>query len=78
MICGRSIRTLTPEERDRRQELARENYERVYAEIEAELMEEWDREFGPEFRAKHPFKPDTARVHQLATARIAQQSNDEF
>lgn len=54
-------------------ECAREYYELIYAEIEAAEREEYDREFGQEFRVKHPFKPDGARVHAKVIERLTRE-----
>lgn len=67
MSWGGSIRRKT------REELDQERYEQVYAEIEAAEREEYDREFGQEFRVKHPFKPDGARVHAKVIERLTRE-----
>lgn len=77
-MCGRSIRRLTGDERAARDEAAGMHYDTLFAEIEAQEREEYDREFGPEFLAAHPFKPDGARVHRKVLARLEQERNEQF
>ncbi len=56
-MCDQSIRRLTPDEHaDRR-------YEELYAQVEAEDREAYDRHFGPAFRAAHPWKANGPDIH---------------
>lgn len=76
MLCGRSIRRLTPEEIDKRREQSQARYEEIYAEIEAAERAEYDEQFGAAFQTAHPFKPDGARVHAKVVARMTQESSE--
>lgn len=64
-MCTQSIRRMN------REELAQARYDEIYAEIEANDREEYDREFEPEFRAKNPFRADTARLHRMTEKRLS-------
>lgn len=77
-MCGRSIRRLTGDERAARDEAESEHYQALYAEIEDQEREEYDREFGPTDNPAHQFKPNGARVHEKVLARIGQERNDQF
>lgn len=62
-MCGRSIRRLTADERAARDELERERYAALYAEIEAAERAEFEQQFSLEFQLHHPFRPDGMRIH---------------
>ncbi len=53
---------------------ADERFQRAYddacAEIEAEMRAEYEAEFGPAFRAHHPFKPNGTDIHIEAINRL--------
>lgn len=63
-MCGTSIRRLTPSERDRNEEQEQARYDELFAQIEEEQREQYDREFGPGV----PFKP--RQVHERVVARM--------
>jgi len=69
VICP-SIRRLTRCEREQRDEREAEQYEAMFAQIEAEQRAEYDANFGPTFQAKWPFKLDGAKVHDMVLARL--------
>ena len=75
MFC-KSIRRLTSTERHRRDELRAERYEELTAEIEAQEMHEYNEQFGPTYKEKHPFKPDGARVHERVEKRLAAEEHE--
>lgn len=72
-MCGRSIRRLTPAERADRDEAEGMLYDTLFAEIEAAERLEYEQQFGPEFRAKHPFTPDRVHNHEEAMMRLRQE-----
>ncbi len=76
MMCGHSIRRLTPEEIDARRDAAQANYDRIYAEIEDAQRAEYEAEFGEEYRAKYPFKADGSEIHQQVQSRIVRESSE--
>lgn len=67
------IRRLTAAERAARDEAEAMRYDTVRAEIEAELMHEYNEQFGPEYQRRHPFKLDGAAVHDQVLARMRQE-----
>lgn len=67
------VRRLTGAERAARDEAEALRYQAVQAEIEAELLHEYNEQFGPTYQAKHPFKIDGARLHEQVIARIRQE-----
>lgn len=71
MICPQPIRRLTAAERDARDAQHQATYERIYADIEAREREEYDRSFGPTYRAKFPYKADGSVIHFKMLNRIA-------
>jgi hypothetical protein len=71
MICPRSIRRLTPEERARHDEQHQARYAELYAEIEAAERAEYDEQFGPFYRERHPFTLDGVRVHYKVLQRMS-------
>lgn len=74
MICGRPIRRLTADERVRLEAQHAERYEALYAEIEAAEREEYDREFGPLYKSKYPYKPNGQRTHFKVLDRMNKES----
>ncbi len=60
-----------------REEAAQARYDEIYAEIEADWREEYDREFGKEYRAKHPFRADTAKLHRMTEKRMSDERATE-
>lgn len=72
-MCGPNIRRMTAAERAARDEAAGMHYDTLFAEIEAEEREEYDREFSEAYRLRHPFKPDGARVHAKVLARLCEE-----
>jgi len=64
------IRRLTAAERAARDEAYALRYDAVYAQAEAEEREEYEKQFGPTYRAKYPFKTDGVRLHEKVIARI--------
>lgn len=66
-MCQRNIRRLTPDEQEERQA---DRYEELYAQIEANWRETYDREFGSAYRLKHPFKPDRNLIHAATMAQM--------
>ena len=69
MICHLPIRRLTAAERADRDEAEGMRYDTLYAQIEAEERAEYEEEFGEAYRAKNPYKPDGARIHEKVVAR---------
>lgn len=69
MICP-SIRRLTAAERAERDERHANKYERVAAEIEQAQREEYEREFGPTYKAKHPYVLDGEALHERVLQRM--------
>jgi len=69
-------RRLTPDQRDRFAEQEQDRYEELYAEIEEAEREEYDRAFGAEYRALHPFQPDRGRVHAKVVARMKEEAEE--
>lgn len=65
-----SIRRLTAEERAARDEAEAMRYDTVRAEMEAELLHEYNEQFGPEYQRRHPFKLDGPAVHDLTLKRM--------
>lgn len=57
-------------ERDRRDELHRERYNSVFAEIEAQERANYDEEFGVEYRKLHPYQPDGRRINELTLEQL--------
>lgn len=74
--CGRNVRLMTQEERDRREDLEQRLYDEMYAQIEDRQRAEYDQEFGPAFRAAHPFRPNHAVIHRLTTEAIEKAKNE--
>lgn len=62
-----TIRRLTPDEQEERQDRC---YEELYAQIEANMLEDFEREFGAEYRAQRRYKPDGRRVHAAVMAQM--------
>lgn len=67
----RSIRRLTAEERARHDEQHQARYDDLYAEIEAAERQEYDEEFGTDYRQRHPYKPDGARIHAKVLEKLS-------
>lgn len=63
MIYHLPIRRLTADERDRKDAQHAARYEELTAQVEAEELAEYDRDFGATYKALHPYKPDGSRVH---------------
>ena len=59
----RAIRRLTREEQEQAA------YEELLEKVRGEMSAEYEAEFGPEYRARHPFKPGN-EVHNRAMAEI--------
>lgn len=66
-----TIRRLTPDEQEERRA---DRYEELYAQIEANMREEHDREFGDDYRKYHPFKPDGRRIHAAVMAQMQRET----
>lgn len=47
-------------------------YQDAYDQIKDDLRAEYEAEFGPEFRAQHPFKPNHEVIHALVLKRLSQ------
>jgi hypothetical protein len=62
------MRRLTPSERDRNEEQEQARYDELFAQIEEEQRLEYSMEFGPEYRAAHPFTP--YKVHERVVSRM--------
>ncbi len=71
MICGHSIRSLTPKERAERQARHIARYERIYEEVEADMLAEFEINFGPTYRVKHPYTPSHDEIDTRTLRRIA-------
>lgn len=68
-------RRLTPTQRDAAEDREQERYDELFAEIEEAQRDAYFLEFGPEYRAQHPFKPH--RVHEQVTARMLAEKNEQ-
>lgn len=66
----RAIRRLTREEQEQAA------YAALCEEIEAEMRAEYEAQFGPEYRAQHPFNPGN-EVHNRAMAEIEARRHNE-
>lgn len=73
MICGLNIRRLTARERAERDEALGMLFDALISAIEAEERAEYEAEFGPVYRAAHPFEFDAVR----ATNKIAKRMREE-
>lgn len=69
-LISRTYCRLSQEQRDRREDMNQEIYERMFAEIEDEERRQYEDDFGPTYRAKHEYKPDGARIHAKALKRM--------
>lgn len=69
-LISRTYCRLSQEQRDRREERNQELYERVFAEIEDEERRQYEDDFGPTYRAKHPYMADSARIHTKVAKRL--------
>lgn len=69
-LISRTYCRLSQEQRDRREDMNQELYERVFAEVEDEERRQYEDDFGPNFRAKWPYKPDGARIHAKVVKRL--------
>jgi hypothetical protein len=66
-----TIRRLTPDEQEERQA---DRYEELYAQIEANMREEYDRLFGAGYRSKNPYKPNSDRIHAAVMAQMQRET----
>lgn len=66
----RQARADSCEERDQQM------YDEMYASIEDRQRREYEHEFGPAYRAKHPFRPNGSIIHRL-TIEALKKANDE-
>jgi len=71
-----SIRKLTAAEREQRDAARAERYDELAAEIEMDERSEYNEQFGEAFRAKHPFKLDTVRMHTTICRRLHAEGHD--
>lgn len=55
-----------------RQDQLDDRYEHFVDEIAERHASEYEADYGPAFRAKHPYKPDHARIRREALARCAE------
>lgn len=69
-LISRTYCRLSQEQRDKRQEQHVELYERVFAEVEDEERAKYEDDFGPTYRAKHPYTADGARSHAKVVKRL--------
>lgn len=69
-IISHTYCRLSQEQRDRREERNQELYERVFSEIEDEERRQYEYDFGPTYRAKHPYMADGARIHAKVLKRM--------
>lgn len=76
MICRLSRPFLNGEERDRRDELAAELHERLTADVEAADRAEYENEFGPTYRALHPYKANSARIEERVCKMIRERREE--
>lgn len=60
-MCDQSIRRLTAQEREE------ETYRALYEQVEASMRADYERDFGPTYRAMHPFKPDWQVIDKAVT-----------
>lgn len=68
-MCDYDIRLRRLDEIEDR---SREAFEDACDEIREEMEIEYEQEFGPEYRAVHPFKPDHAKIHALALKKLSE------
>lgn len=61
------------ERRDRAEEQASDAYRALYDQIVSDQEAEYEAEFGPEYRAVHPFKVNGATIHQRVMQQLQQQ-----
>lgn len=75
MLCPFQIRPIRHAiERARNEKFAQQGddtYDRLCAELEEADRASYEREFGEEFRAKYPFKPNGNSIHERAIAMMA-------
>lgn len=69
-LISRTYCRLSQEQRDRREDMNQELYERVFAEVEDEDRRQYEDDFGPTYRAKHEYNPDGARIHAKVVKRM--------
>lgn len=65
-----SIRRLTAAEKADRDDASADRYEELFDEIAEQERAEYDAQFGTEFQAKHPYRRDTARIHETVCRRL--------
>ena len=53
-----------------------EAYRDLYDQEEARQRAEYEREFGPAFREKYPFKPDGSLIHLAVMQQIKDSKQD--
>lgn len=74
-MCDQSIRVMTAEERrDAHEVWADARYDELVALVEDEQRDEYEAEFGAEYREKHPFKPYL--VHERVMERLKAETVD--
>lgn len=61
--------------RERAEELEGIVYWDLFYQIEADQKTEYESDFGEEYRAKHPFKPNSTAIHNAVIAKM--KSNHE-
>lgn len=67
-MCQPNIRRLTPDERED------QRYEELYAQIEANARETYDREFGEKYRSMNPWRPDGRLIHAATMAQMQREA----
>jgi hypothetical protein len=52
-------------------------YQRLFEEERTRRLKEYEAEFGPEYRAKHPFMPDGYAIHKAVARKIKEMIDDQ-
>ena len=63
-MCDRAERRLLAEER------GEEHYQELYAKVEDEMKAQYLKDFGPTYRAAHPFKRDHDLIDAMVCKRM--------
>jgi hypothetical protein len=69
MICP-GIRRLTAAERSERDERHATRYERIESELKESQRAEYEREFGPTYKERHPYVLDGEALHERVLQRM--------
>lgn len=69
-LISRTYCRLSQEQRDRREDMNQELYERVFAEIEDEERAQYEVSFGSFYKERFPYKQDGAAIHAKVVKRL--------